>query len=64
MLIGATVSLAAQAVIFPLYGIHASAGEHIGIVAAFTAVSVVRQYAIRRICNGRSPWMFLKEKFL
>lgn len=61
--IGAAVSLAAQAVVFPLYGIHVGAGTHLGIVAAFTVVSVVRQYVIRRLCNGRSPWMFIKGKW-
>lgn len=62
--IGATVSLVAQVVIFPMYGIHVGAGAHLGIVAAFTVVSVARQYVIRRICNGRSPWMFIKGKLL
>jgi len=63
ILIGAAVSLVAQLAIFPLYGIHASAGQHVGIVGAFTVVSVARQYVIRRICNGRSPWAALKGKF-
>ncbi len=63
IVIGAAVSLAAQLVIFPAYGIHASAGQHIGIVAAFTVVSVARQYLLRRIFNGRSPYRYLREKF-
>ena len=63
ILIGAAVSLAAQAVIFPLYGIHVGAAQHLGIVALFTVVSVARQYVLRRLCNGRSPYRFLKEKF-
>jgi len=63
ILIGATISLASQVAIFPLYGIHVGASEHLGIVGLFTIVSVARQYAIRRICNGRSPWMFIKSRF-
>ncbi|MBB5985963.1 DUF7220 family protein [Sphingobium lignivorans] len=62
ILIGAAVSLAAQAVIFPLYGIHVGVGSHLGIVAAFTVVSVARQYVIRRICNGRSPYRWARER--
>lgn len=63
ILIGALVSLAAQALIFPAYGIHVSAGTHIGIVVAFTVVSVVRQYALRRLFNGKSPYRWMKEKW-
>lgn len=62
--IGMVVSLVAQVIIFPVYGIHASTGTHLGIVAWFTVVSVARQYVIRRLCNGRSPWRYFKEKFL
>lgn len=60
ILIGAAVSLVAQVVIFPAYGIHASAGEHLAIVGWFTVVSVARQYVIRRLCNGRSPWRAIR----
>lgn len=62
--IGATISLASQELIFPMYSIHVGTGTHLGIVAAFTVVSVARQYLIRRICNGRSPWMAFKRRFL
>lgn len=63
ILIGAVVSLGAQALIFPAYGIHVGAGAHLGIVAAFTVVSVARQYVLRRIFNGKSPYRFFREKF-
>lgn len=61
--VGATISLLAQVLIFPAYGIHVSAGTHIWIVGWFTVVSIARQYAIRRICNGRSPWMYLRSRW-
>lgn len=64
ILIGAVVSLGAQAVIFPLAGIHVGAGTHLWIVAAFTIVSVARQYVIRRLFNGKSPYRWFKERFL
>lgn len=62
ILIGAAISLAAQAVIFPLYGIHASVGTHLGIVAAFTVVSVARQYVLRRLFNGKSPYRYFRGR--
>lgn len=49
--IGYLVAVAAQAVIFPAFGIAASAGQNFGIAAAFTAVSLVRGYILRRLFN-------------
>lgn len=63
ILIGATVSLAAQALIFPAYGIHVGATTHVAVVWWFTVVSVARQYVLRRLLNGRSPWQALKSRF-
>jgi hypothetical protein len=50
--VGYGVALAAQAVIFPAFGIHIGVAENLGIGAAFTAVSLVRSYALRRVFNG------------
>ena len=49
--IGYVVAVAAQAVILPAFGLHASTGQHLGIAAAFTAVSLVRGYVLRRVFN-------------
>lgn len=49
--IGYVVALGAQAVIFPLFGLHASASEHMAIGGLFTIVSLVRSYALRRLFN-------------
>jgi membrane protein implicated in regulation of membrane protease activity len=49
--IGYLVAVGAQAAIFPAFGITASAGQHAGIAAAFTAVSLVRSYVLRRVFN-------------
>lgn len=46
--IGYIVAIGAQAVILPLFGFTASLGEHAGIAAMFTAVSLIRGYLIRR----------------
>lgn len=63
IVIGASISLVAQMAIFPAYGIHASTGQHLGIVGWFTVVSVARQYLIRRGFNGKSPYRYFREKF-
>lgn len=49
--IGYAVAVAAQALIFPLFGVDVSPGQHLGIAACFTAVSLVRSYALRRAFN-------------
>lgn len=47
--VGYGVSLTAQCVIFPLFGIHTSLGKNALIGAAFTVVSLARSYALRRV---------------
>lgn len=51
VLIGYWVAVAAQCLIFPLFGLHASIGQNLGIGLAFTIVSLVRSYALRRMFN-------------
>ena len=51
--IGYGVALASQIVVFPLFGVHADLGQNIGIGLVFTAVSLVRSYALRRWFNRR-----------
>jgi hypothetical protein len=46
--VGFGVAVLTQAVVFPLFGIHATMGEHLAIGGVFTVVSVVRSYALRR----------------
>lgn len=62
--IGFLVALIAQILIFPIYGIHVGAGTHVGITTMFTAVSIARQYVLRRLFNGKSPWRYFREKVL
>ena len=52
--IGYTVAIATQAAVFPLFGIQASATDHVSIAAIFTAVSIVRSYLLRRAFNRLS----------
>lgn len=48
---GYGVALLAQMMIFPLFDIHIPASQHAIIGALFTAVSLVRSYALRRLFN-------------
>lgn len=47
--VGLVISLISQLVIFGAYGIELSFGQNMQIVLWFTAISIVRSYAIRRI---------------
>ena len=48
VLIGVGVALGSQYLIFPMFGIHIGFGEHLGITAFFTVISLARSYLIRR----------------
>ena len=50
--VGFGVAVLAQVAIFPLFGLHPSLGENLLIGAAFTVVSLVRSYAVRRVFEG------------
>lgn len=53
--VGYLVSLALTAVVLPAFGYAVTAGDAIGISAVFTAASIVRSYALRRVFT-RAPW--------
>lgn len=50
--IGYGAALCAQIVVFPLFGMTVSLGDNLAIGAIFTAVSLVRSYAVRRLFNA------------
>lgn len=50
-LTGYVISVIAQVLIFPHYGVHLSLGENLQIVAIFTFISIVRSYFWRRLFN-------------
>ena len=53
---GFLVAMLAQQVAFPLFGIATTLGEDAGIAVIFTALSLLRSYAIRRLFERcRSP---------
>lgn len=51
VLIGYFVSVFAQVLIFPIFGIYVSLGQNLLIGLAFTMVSIVRSYVLRRRFN-------------
>lgn len=52
VLVGLVVSLLAQLVIFKFYGIQVTLAQNVGITLFFTAVSLIRSYALRRVFNN------------
>jgi hypothetical protein len=55
--VGFVVAMATQLLVFPVFGIHIGISENILIGVIFTAVSIVRSYAVRRLFN----WFGVKE---
>lgn len=49
--IGYGVAIASQLAIFPMFGIHIPLGDNLLIGMWFTAISIVRSYALRRYFN-------------
>jgi hypothetical protein len=62
--VGFVVSIAANALILPaLFGMELSFAHNILCALAFTGVSIIRQYVLRRIFNGRSVWQAIRASF-
>lgn len=53
ILIGYSVSLVTQIVVFPLVGVQSTINQNIKIGIYFTIVSLLRSYIIRRYFNNR-----------
>jgi len=47
--IGYGIAVAAQVVVFPLFGIHIGLGDDLALGAVFTVISLVRSYVLRRV---------------
>lgn len=64
VVIGLVISTAANHIILPLtLGVTPTLGQNVLIGVAFTVISLVRSYALRRIFNGRSVWQAIKDQF-
>jgi len=51
VIVGYGVSVIAQIVIFPVFGIHTTIKDNLFIGLFFTVVSIVRSYILRRVFN-------------
>jgi len=51
ILIGYTVALITQIIVFPLVGVEASLSQNLMIGFYFTLISLVRSYVVRRVFN-------------
>ncbi len=55
--VGYVVAVLTQALVFPLFGLQASLAQNLQIGLIFTAVSIVRSYALRRAFERlRQSW--------
>jgi hypothetical protein len=52
VVIGYGVSLTAQRIIFPMFGIYIGLSASLGIGAIFTVLSIIRSYILRRCFNA------------
>ena len=53
ILIGYTIAILSQIVVFPMFDIHVPLKTNLGIGLWFTAISLVRSYTIRRFFNKK-----------
>jgi acetyltransferase-like isoleucine patch superfamily enzyme len=54
--IGYLVSVAANVFVLPAFGYDVTIGDSFAIGAAFTIISLVRSYALRRLFNKIEEW--------
>lgn len=54
VLIGYSVAVISQLIIFPLFDIHVGLRQNLFIGLWFTVISIVRSYAVRRLFNGKA----------
>lgn len=53
VVIGLLVSVVANAIVFPRFGFQPTVGENVAISLIYTAISIARQYILRRWFNAR-----------
>lgn len=63
VVIGLVISTIANHIILPAtLGVTPTLSQNIVIGVAFTVISLVRSYTLRRLFNGKSPWAWMKAK--
>ncbi|TXH16423.1 MAG: hypothetical protein E6R03_05535 [Hyphomicrobiaceae bacterium] len=53
VLIGCSINMTANVFVYPLFGWHITMGQNLAVACIYTAISIVRSYAIRRWFNAR-----------
>jgi hypothetical protein len=61
--IGFVISMVTWQVIVAAFNLPTSVGDDLLIVGIFTVISILRQYVLRRLFDGRSPWCALRARF-
>ncbi|ESQ85382.1 hypothetical protein AEAC466_04375 [Asticcacaulis sp. AC466] len=62
--VGFTISLCVQLIVAHIYHLPISIGDNLVIVGIFTVVSIIRQYVVRRLFDGKSVWQAIKARFV
>ena len=52
IVVGYGLAVLTQIIVFPLFGLHASLSDNLLMGAAFTTISLVRSYVLRRLFNA------------
>ena len=55
VLVGYGIAVVTQVLVFPLFGLTASLGDNLPLGIVFTAGSLIRSYALRRVFNTLRP---------
>lgn len=54
--VGFGIAVAAQAMVFPAFGLHVAKSQHVAIAAIFTLISLVRSFTLRRAFEAIRVW--------
>ncbi|MCC5976347.1 MAG: hypothetical protein JJT81_20190 [Rubellimicrobium sp.] len=50
--VGYALAVVTQIIVFPRFGLHPGLGENLSLGGIFTAISLIRGYALRRLFEG------------
>ncbi len=50
-----------QFIVNPLYGLQSSFTESLGVTTIFTVASILRQYVLRRVFDGKSVYQAVRD---
>lgn len=51
VIVGLSINIVAQALVFPLFGIYIPLSTNLSIAGVFTVISIARSYSLRRFFN-------------